>query len=273
MKINCFYCVTILAIISILSGTIHGQNAPTDQLVKMHANQFEDWLIEQNRNQKLDNLEQLAIVVRERLKNRDGVPSQTLIKVVASIDLPESAKVAFSNTVLPYTGNDKYLAIELHNFKKIYLESNSVRDDSIRLVNALEMNAIIEIESLKLSKMQYSNYLEMGDIYFSNKDSLNALDYYSKALRAPFYLQKTSENLEFFQNIYVQASIGIIKVYRGDYRQLKTLVFYPSTYPRILPTYKIYIEDAGGRCELCDKYLKNNPPNVGKAPPPVEDKN
>ncbi len=272
MKPKNTHWALILAFMPITFGTIHGQNIQTDSLIRMPTHQFEDWLLEQNKSQKLDNLDQLAIVVRERLKNRDGVPNQILVEIVASLDLPEATKVVFSETVLPYTWNDKYLAIGLHDLKKIYLESNSVRDDSIRLVNALEMNAIIEIESLKLAKMQYSNYLEMGDIYFSNKDTLKALDYYIKARRAPFYSQQTSENLIFFQNIYVDASIGQIKVYQGDYRQLKTLVFYPSTYPRILPTYKIYIEDSGGRCELCDNYFKNNPQNFERVPP-IEDKN
>jgi len=271
MKILCCYFITIIKV-SMFMGILNGQNIQTDKLVKMPLHQFEDWLIDQNHNQTLD-WNQLSEVVSERLKNRDGIPNQTLLKTVKFSLSPVITKLSFIDAVLPNTNNEPYLAIDLYSLKSIYLDSELSANDSLRQINSLKMIPMIESEAIKLAKVLYFNYGQVGDRYLYRKDTLKAIEYYINARRFPFYLLKNSDDAHYFENIYVSASIGHIKAYRGNYPRLKELSFIPAAFEDILPTYKMFIENAGGRCQICDDYYINTPPRGFKSVPPIEEKN
>jgi hypothetical protein len=273
MKIKLICRVFTILPLLLLFDTAHGQQTQFEQLVKSPTHEFEDWLIDQDRNRTLD-LDQLSKVVCARLKNRDGLPNQTLVEILKSTSFSPAAKISFIDAILPYTNNDRYLTIDLYYIKSFCIDSELPRNDSIRQENALKMNPIIENESMRLAKILFFNYANIGERYLWTKDTLNAIDYFIKARSFPFYLLNKSEELIYFREIYIRASIGHIQVYQGNYPRLKQLHFVPSAYDGILPTYKNYIENAGGRCSICDEHLKyNSMPRGFKLLPPVEDKN
>lgn len=263
----------ILVLVATVLNTNYGQNIQTDALVQMPMHQFEDWLIEQNKNETLD-WNQLSVIVCERLKNRDGIPSQTLVEILTTSILPSATKIAFIDNVLPYTSNDRYLTLDLYVIKSAYLNCQFLQNDSLRQAFSLKINPILENEAIRFAKIIYSNYVRIGDRYLSTGDTLRAIDYYIKGSKFPFYLLRNSDDMEDFKSIYVHASIGRIKACQGNYPKLRELRFVPAAYDRILPTYKSYIEWAGGRCAECDDYYKNDPIMRNfKSVPPIQDKN
>lgn len=261
--------ILFLLFMAMLWSNLHGQNIPPEILVQMQLHEFEDWLIDQHKNQTLE-LEQLSRVVCERLKNRDGIPSQTVIEVLRNSNLPSASKISFIDTVLPYLYNDISLTIDLSDIKSSYLNNK----DPNKPASILKMNPTLEKETIRLTKVLYSNYLYLGNRYLQSKDTLEAVNYYVKARTFPFYLIENYDDRVFFENIYVQASIGHIYAYQGNYSKLKQLRFVPAAYPGILPTYRKFIENAGGRCSICDEYLKDEPKLQNFEPtPPIQDKN
>lgn len=271
MKIKLICRVFIILPLLMLFDTAHGQQTQFEQLVKSPTHEFEDWLIDQDKNRTLD-LDQLSKVVCARLKNRDGLPNQTLVEILESTSFSTAAKISFIDAILPYTYNDRYLTIDLYYIKSICIDSESPRNDSIRQENALKMNPIIENESMRLAKILFFNYANIGERYLWTKDTLNAIDYFIKARKFPFYLLRDYEDQKYFRNIYTQASIGHIKAYQGNYPKLKELYFVPSAFDDILPTYKKYIENAGGKCSICGEY-DDFIPRGFKPLPPIQDKN
>jgi hypothetical protein len=269
LKTNCI--ALILAITPFFEGVLYGQKNQNTDLISMRTHEFEDWLIEQDKNRNLD-IKQLGQVVSERLKNRDGIPNQTLVEILKSNSFSIAAKTSFIDAILPYTYNERYLTIDLYYIKSLCIDSESPRNDSIRQENALKMNSIIENESMRLAKILFFNYANIGERYLWTKDTLKAIDYFIKARSFPFYSMNNYEDITYFQNIYVRASIGHIKAYQGNYPRLKQLNFFPATYDDILPTYKIYIENAGGRCSICGEN-EDFIPRGFKPLPPIQDKN
>lgn len=263
----------ILGLVPTVLSTIYGQNVKSDALIQMPLHQFEDWLIEQNKNETLD-WNQLSVIVCERLKNRDGIPSQTLVEILKTSILPSSTKIGFIDKILPLTNNDRYLTLDLYVIKSTYLNYEFLQNDSLRQAFSLKINPILENEAIRLAKIIYSNYVKIGNRYLSTGDTLRAIDYFIKGRGFPFYLLKNQNDMRDFKTIYVHASIGHIKAYQGNYPKLRELRFVPAAYDEILPTYKSYIEWAGGRCAECDEYYKNDPTlrNI-KRVPPIQDKN
>jgi hypothetical protein len=276
MKLKYFYWARLLFFLLIAVKNINGQSIQTDVLIKMPYKQFDKWLIDQTQKQALENLDQIAMVIRERLKNNEGVSSQSIIDVIDRTNLSYSDKVSTIDLILPYSIRDPYLTTSLYNLKSIYLEHDINRPDSIRwgvdsvrFVNVINMDSVIESESVRLLKIKYRNDLFMGDFYLSVKDTLNAIKYYSKVVEFRFFIQGyKNPTREYFEHLYVFASIGLIMAFAGNYPKLKQLTFLPSTYLKILPTYKIYIEAAGGRCPICEAIEL---PNL-KSIPPILDK-
>jgi hypothetical protein len=266
-----------------LSGLNAGKYSVTvtDVLIKMPYMQFDKWLIDQTQKQVIDeNMGQIAMVIRERLKNNEGVSSQTIIDFIGKTNLSYSTKVLAIDLILPYSIRDPYLSTSLYNLKSIYLEHDINRPDSIRwgvdsvrFVNAIKMDSVLELESVRLLKIKYRNDLFIGDFYYSVKDTLNAIKYYSKVIEFRFFIQGyKNPTRAYFEELYISASIGLIKAFAGNYPKLKQLTFIPSTYPRILPTYQSYIEASGGRCPICEEISRENMLNL-KSIPPIIDKN
>lgn len=280
MNLKYFYWARVLFFLLIAMKNIHGQSIQTDVLIKMPYKQFDKWLLDQTQKQALDeNMDQIAMVIRERLKNNEGVSSQTIIDVIGKTNLSYSAKVLTIDLILPYSIRDPYLTTSLYDLKSIYLEHDISRPDSIRfgvdsvrLVNAIKMDAAIESESVRLLKIKYRNDLFLGDFYLSVKDTLKAINYYYKVREFRFFIQGyKNPTRKYFEELYISASIRLIEAFAGNYPRLKELTFIPSTYSRILPTYQTYIESSGGKCPICEEINRENMPNL-KSIPPIIDK-
>lgn len=278
MNLKYFYWAKLLFFILVGVKNMDGQNIQTDVLIKMPYKQFDKWLQDQTQEQALENMDQISMVIGERLKNNEGVSSQTIIDIINRTHLSYSAKVSTIDLILPYSIRDPYLTTSLYNLKSIYLEQDISRPDSIRLgvdsvrfVNAIKMDAVIESESVRLLKIKYQNDLFLGDFYLSVKDTLRAIHYYSKVREFRFFIQGyKNPTREYFEDLYISASIGLIRAFAGNYPRLKELTFIPSTYSRILPTYQGYIEASGGKCPICEIINEQNMPNRKSVPPMID---
>ena len=227
-----------------------------EELSTIPSKQFNDWLTTQSKSVEVLDDSLILAVISKRLATQQGISDNVLVRFLEEKYAPSYGKILLINKRMSYPIENVALKIDLLRIKSYYLTIDSIPNDSIILDTYLDLNTYTEKESLRLLKIQYENYLNLGEMYQRTyQNNAKAELYFDKIRRYPFYMHEEVDDLLFFKNLYVRASIGQIKCRAGNYPALNELNFVPAAFPEILLTYKIYIEDAGGKCALCDKYL------------------
>lgn len=239
-----------------------------DSLNNMSKKQFNEWLISQLDAIRTNNTDLFSLIVCNRIESYRGELDDTLVQFLKGNMLSKSDKILLIDKLLPCALKYRQLSIDLLFLKSVYLKDNSISDSTV-LAIYIKLEPWLEEENDRLVKIQYRNYLDIANFYLNvYQDKSKAEEYFIKVRQYPFNLEKNINNMYFFKNLYVLASMGQIACRIGNYPRLKELQFLPSTYLDILPSYQIAIENSGGICQLCNEYLKNNKLETSNYPPP-----
>lgn len=264
MKINRFFRTPLLIVLVFKILNIETLNAQEsqkslDDLVYMPIKQFNIWLI--SKIETTDSLEivNIAQVVKSRLEKQQGLSSKILTRFIRNSRMGNSSKIAFIDVVEPFITEDNILSIDLLETKSMYLKLKLESHYNDFIETNLRLEKKIEKENIRLLKIQYSNFLDIANSYlYYLKNKEKAIDYYMKIRRLSFILFENPDDRLYFRQLYVSASIGHIKCLEGELKLLDQLSFIPSTFEDIQPTYKLYIESAGGICNKCIQFSDNN---------------
>lgn len=271
MEIKFFFVFLLLIFGQPVQNPLFAQSfrQSLDSLGQLPIEQFDNWLTGQINNTKKEDFDLISSAICVRLSNKKDISESIIVQFLQESLWDDKDKVRLIDSIVPHIFNNKVI-IDLLHIKIVRLEHNSPKD-SVLMLTYFKLGQEVEKENIELLKIRHHNYLDMANIYLNTYENKNkAEEYFTKVSRYPFNLLE-GENANYFENLYIEASIGRIKCRSGNYLLLKELSFIPATFPSILPTYEHYIKSAGGRCDICEDYRKKNNAGFIKYDPATDD--
>lgn len=218
------------------------------------AAKFENLIFSKNLTvPETDSLLYLEII--SRLKAEKYVSDEAIVDFMSkNMYHHPSQCINAIDTLLLYCNYRPYLQLSLLGLKATVFRLNSFANDSVKLSTFSRIEAMEEI-TLHLTKIKYQNYVDLGDHFYKLREMEKAEAYYLKGKGAQYYSYYQQEEIQYFYQVYLSASLGLIKSIGSDYSKLKYLNFCPAALQDICPTLTSAMINAGGSCELCKETM------------------
>lgn len=214
-----------------------------------------------------DSLLYLEIV--SRLKAEKYVSDEAIIDFMSkNMYHHPSQCINAIDTLLLYCNYRPYLQLSLLGLKATVFRLNSFANDSVKLSTFSRIEAMEEI-TLHLTKIKYQNYVDLGDHFYKLREMEKAEAYFLKGKGAQYYSYNQQEEIQYFYQVYLSASLGLIRSIGLNYSKLKDLNFIPSSLLDICPTLSSAMIKSGGQCKLCESILLNSRFNQRFPVPPI----
>lgn len=258
-KLTIVYTIIILVIFNCeICSAQHLTSGDSIALCPSEA--FVRWLLtEKNNNKRLpDSL--IMSVILKRIRYDRSISDDLLIGYFRNNNMLPEERIRYIDSLQFYSASRRYLRLFLLDQKTQMFSSVEV-SDSIKIYT-YELIELLNTINEETKKIAFVNYWHLADYYFFKERDLKKSETYYLKLKTDDVVLYSNYDFDFYSDLYIKGSIGQIKCRSGNFNLINELRFMPSMEPRIFPTLKKYLEEAGGRCERCDQYFIEYPPKV-----------